>query len=135
MKMIGQLNQNPGGLSFLAFNGSELRNTGSNHPAAPKPAPVMATAAQVFGHGVLSHAASRRGRQITLPKDQVLRLEQEDVPTSIRVLSGVLWITEDGDVRDHVIQANSRVGNQRYQFTRRTGSTISALEDAELEVA
>jgi hypothetical protein len=125
MKTIGQLNLKRERLSFLAFNGSELRSAG---------APAMATAAQAFGHGVLTHSASSRKR-VTLPKDQVWRLEPPEVPSSIRVLSGALWITEDGDNRDHVIQADSRLGGQRFQFSRQAGALISALEDSELEVA
>ncbi len=129
MKTIGQLNlKREGRLTLLAFNGTELRSTGT-----PAPARELATAAQAFGHGVLTHSASRR--RLTLPKDQVWRLEQADVPATIRVVSGALWITEDGDLRDHVIHAGSRLGAQQYAFTKHAGATVSALEDSELEVA
>lgn len=132
MKTIGQLNQKHGRFSLLAFNGSELRSTTGNLPAS---APVMASAAQVFGHGVLTHAASSARKRVMLPKDQVWRIEGTEAPGSIRIIKGALWITVDGDQRDHVLQTDPRLGVQRYEFSRPTGALVSALEDSELEVA
>lgn len=93
---------------------------------------VPASAAQAFGHG-LPWLRDTRFR-MKMPKDQVWRIEIESSPLPVRVVRGSVWITQDGDQQDHIIQASHRQGGERFTFSRRGGATLSALEDALLEV-
>jgi hypothetical protein len=97
------------------------------------------TAAQAFGYGLgeISHPVhgepSPRFR-MKLVKDQVWRIEVERSPLPLRVLKGAIWITQDGEGEDHVVKATPNMAKSGFTLNHLGGVTVSALENALIEV-
>jgi hypothetical protein len=125
MRLLSQLfAKREGGITHLAHKGTELPQT----QAAP-----AVTAAQAFGHGVLTRPAPRMSMK--LAKDQVWRIQVEETPLNVRAVRGSVWITVDGDGRDHLIDSRKRQANRCFDIPSRAHATLSALEDSEIEVS
>ncbi len=70
------------------------------------------------------------GRAIQLRKGELWRLENDLRGLSIACLEGILWITQEGDPRDYVLEPG-----QRFVIARRGSVVIEACADARLRVA
>jgi len=70
------------------------------------------------------------GRAIELHKGDLRRLENDRRGLSVICTEGILWITQEGDVKDYILEAD-----QRYVIARRGSVVIQACGDARLRVA
>jgi hypothetical protein len=70
------------------------------------------------------------GRAIQLRKGELWHLEDDLRGLSIACMEGILWITQEGDPKDYVIEPG-----QRYVIARRGSVVIEACADARLRVA
>jgi hypothetical protein len=70
------------------------------------------------------------GRAIQLRKGELWHLENDLRGLSIACMEGILWITQEGDPKDYIVEPG-----QRYVITRRGSVVIEACADARLRVA
>jgi hypothetical protein len=65
-----------------------------------------------------------RSTGMRLAKDCLLRIYDE-LDMSVRVSSGVVWITQEGDTNDYILQ-----NGDRFSISKRGLTIVSALADA-----
>jgi hypothetical protein len=70
------------------------------------------------------------GRAIGLRKGEVWRLENDLRGLSVVCTDGILWITQEGDLKDYILEAG-----ERYVIARRGSVVVEACSDARLRIA
>jgi hypothetical protein len=66
--------------------------------------------------------------EITLPKNKMWNLEGDRRGEVISCMSGILWITQEGDLKDYI------VGAGRYFWVTKPGTVVvQALEDSKVK--
>lgn len=69
------------------------------------------------------------GRAIQLHKGEVWRFENDLRGLSVACTDGILWITQEGDLKDYILEAG-----KRYVIARRGSVVVQALSDARLRI-
>ena len=72
--------------------------------------------------------AAARGGLVRLHADQHLQLRGA-LGSSVQAVSGAVWLTQDGDLRDIVLEAG-----QRFVIDRPATTLLSALGDAAIRI-
>lgn len=70
------------------------------------------------------------GRTVELRKGETWRLENDLRGLSVVSMEGMLWITQEGDLKDYVLQPG-----QRFVVARRGSVVVGACTDARLRIA
>ena len=70
------------------------------------------------------------GRAVELRKGELWRLENDVRGLSVVCMEGMLWITQEGDLKDYVLAPG-----QRFVVARRGSVVVGACTDARLRVA
>jgi hypothetical protein len=73
---------------------------------------------------------TRGARAIDLRKGEIWRFERDLRGLSVVCTEGILWITQEGDLKDYVLEAG-----QRYVIARRGLVVVEACSDARLQIA
>jgi len=66
--------------------------------------------------------------EITLPKHKMWTIEGDRRGDMISCLSGTLWITQEGDMKDYVLEAG-----RDFWITKRGEVIVQALEDTQFK--
>lgn len=76
--------------------------------------------------GIFKTAGKRRPLFNILPKGEREVIKKRDRAVRIRCVSGLLWITQEGDIRDIILRSGDE-----FIITRRGIALISSLADSE----
>lgn len=76
--------------------------------------------------GIIRTAGKRRSYLCTLPKGEREAIKMRDRAVRVRCVSGILWITQEGDIRDIILKPGDE-----FTITHRGVALISSLTDSE----
>lgn len=76
--------------------------------------------------GIISTAGKSRPFQNVLPKGEREIIKKKDKAVRVRCISGLLWITQEGDIRDIILKPGDE-----FTITHRGVALISSLDDSE----
>mgnify|MGYP001770446520 FL=1 len=76
--------------------------------------------------GIISTAGKSRPFQNVLPKGEREIIKKKDKAVRVRCISGLLWITQEGDIRDIILKPGDE-----FTITNRGVALISSLDDSE----